>query len=168
MTNSILIAYATKYDATAEIAGMIGEVLRQAGLTADVLPADQVGDVTPYQAVVLGSAVYAGQWRGEAVKLLEASEPKLADRVVWFFSSGPTGAGDPSALMKGFRFPEAQQPIADRLKPRDIAFFHGDIDMKKLNLAEKLIVKGIKAPTGDFRDWDAITTWATGIAEALK
>lgn len=168
MANSILIAYATKYGATAEIAEKIGQVLRQAGLKADVQPADRVTDVTSYSAVVLGSAVYAGQWRGEAAKLLEANEQQLADRVVWFFSSGPTGAGDPSALMKGFRFPEAQQPIADRIKPRDIAFFHGNIDMKKLNFAEKVLVKGIKAPTGDFRDWAAITVWATGIAEALK
>ncbi len=70
--------------------------------------------------------------------------------------------------MKGWRFPEAQQPIADRIKPRDIAFFHGFINLKKLNLAEKVIVKGIKAPTGDFpQGWDAIAAWATGIAEAL-
>ena len=71
-------------------------------------------------------------------------------------------------LMKGFRFPEALQPIADRVRPRDIAFFHGVLDMKKLNLAEKLIVKGIKAPVGDSRDWDAITSWAVVIADALK
>jgi menaquinone-dependent protoporphyrinogen oxidase len=168
VTNSVLIAYATKYGATAEIAEKIGEVLRQAGLTADVLPADQVGEVNSYTAVVLGSAVYAGQWRGEAVKLLEANEQQLTNRAVWFFSSGPTGEGDPVQIMKGFRFPAAQQPIADRIKPRDIAFFHGSIDMKKLNLAEKVLVKGIKAPTGDFRDWNAITAWANSIATVLK
>jgi menaquinone-dependent protoporphyrinogen oxidase len=168
VTNSVLIAYATKYGATAEIAEKIGEVLRQAGLTADVLPADQVGEVNSYTAVVLGSAVYAGQWRSEAVKLLEANEQQLTNRAVWFFSSGPTGEGDPVQIMKGFRFPAAQQPIADRIKPRDIAFFHGSIDMKKLNLAEKVLVKGIKAPTGDFRDWNAITAWANSIATVLK
>jgi len=70
--------------------------------------------------------------------------------------------------MKGFRFPEAQQPIADRIRPRDIAFFHGVLDMQKLNLGEKVIIKGIKAPVGDFRDWNAITAWARGIAEALN
>jgi len=168
MTHSVLIAYATKYGATAEIAGKIGEVLQQAGLNVEVLSADKVTDVTSYQAVVLGSAVYAGQWRGDAVKLLETHEPQLTARAVWFFSSGPTGQGDPAELMKGFRFPAAQQPIADRIQPRDIAFFHGAIDMKKLNLAEKLLVKGIKAPTGDYRDWNAITAWAAGIADALK
>jgi menaquinone-dependent protoporphyrinogen oxidase len=87
---------------------------------------------------------------------------------VWLFSSGPTGEGDPVQLMKGWRFPEAQQPIADRIRPRDIAFFHGVLDMKKLSLAEKLIVKGIKAPVGAFRDWDAITSWAAAMADALK
>jgi hypothetical protein len=44
----------------------------------------------------------------------------------------------------------------------------GEIDTKKLNLAEKLLVKGIKAPTGDFRDWETIEAWAAGIAEALR
>jgi menaquinone-dependent protoporphyrinogen oxidase len=87
---------------------------------------------------------------------------------VWFFSSGPTGEGEASALMNGWMFPESQQANADRIKPRDIAFFHGAIDMKKLGFAERLIVKGIKAPVGDFRDWDAITAWAAEIAKKLK
>ncbi len=167
MTNSILVAYATKYGATAEIAAKIGDTLKQAGLSVEVLPADQVKDVAAYSAIVLGSAVYAGMWRKEAIDFLEANEAQLTDRAVWLFSGGPTGEGDASQIMKGWRFPEAQQPIADRIKPRDIAFFHGFINLKKLNMAEKLIVKGIKAPTGDFRNWDAIQAWATGIAQAL-
>jgi menaquinone-dependent protoporphyrinogen oxidase len=168
MDVQVLVAYATKYGATAEIAEKIGQVLRQAGLRTHVLPTDRVSDLTPYQAVVLGSAVYMGQWRKEAAKFLEANEGKLAERPVWLFSTGPLGEGDPVQLMKGWRFPEAQQPIADRIQPRDITLFHGVLDMKKLGLAEKLIVKGIKAPIGDFRDWDAITSWATAIADELK
>ncbi|HVO72318.1 MAG TPA: flavodoxin domain-containing protein [Aggregatilineaceae bacterium] len=168
MTPSILITYATKYGATAGIAEKIAEIVRGAGLEADVLPVEKVADLTLYDAVVLGSAVYMGQWRKEAADFLQANEALLAKRPVWLFSSGPTGEGDPSALMKGFRFPEAQQPIADRIRPRDIAFFHGVLDMQKLNLGEKVIIKGIKAPVGDFRDWNAITAWARGIAEALN
>ncbi|MFN8595085.1 MAG: flavodoxin domain-containing protein [Anaerolineae bacterium] len=168
MSDKILVAYASKYGATAEIAEKIGATLKQTGLNVELRPAEQVTDVTSYAAVVLGSAVYAGMWRKEAVEFLETLEPQLADRVVWFFSSGPTGEGDPIETMKGWRFPEAQQSIASRLRPRDIAFFHGYINLKKLNLAEKMIVKGIKAPTGDYRDWSAITAWATHIAEALR
>ena len=168
MDMQVLVAYATKYGATAEIAEKIGQVLRQAGLRTDVLPTDRVSDLTPYKAVVLGSAVYMGQWRKEAARFLEANEKSLAERQVWLFSSGPTGEGETVQLMKGWRFPEAQQPIADRIRPRDIALFHGVLDTKKLGFAEKLIVKGIKAPVGDFRDWDAITSWAAAIADALK
>jgi menaquinone-dependent protoporphyrinogen oxidase len=168
MDTQVLVAYASKYDATAEIAEKIGDVLRQAGLHADVLLVEHVRDLTPYRAAVLGSAVYAGQWCKEAATFLEAHEQELAGRPVWLFSSGPTGEGDPVQLLKGWRFPEALRPIADRIKPRDIALFHGNLDMKKLNLAEKLIIKAVKAPTGDFRDWGAITAWATAIAAALK
>lgn len=168
MSAQVLVAYASKHDATAEIAEKIGEVLRQAGVRADVLQVEHVRDLAPYQAVVLGSAVYVGQWRKEAVTFLEAHEKELAGRPVWLFSSGPTGEGDPVQLLKGWRFPDALKPIADRIKPRDIAVFHGNLDTKKLNLAEKLIVKGVKAPLGDFRDREAITAWAAAIAATLK
>ncbi len=168
MDAQILVAYGTKYGATAEIADKIGEVLREAGLPDDVLPADKVGDLTPYQAVVLGSAVYMGKWCDEAASFLEDNEKALAERPVWLFSSGALGEGDPVELMQGWRFPEAQQEVADRIQPRDIAFFHGALDTNKLSLPEKLILKGVKAPVGDFRDWETITTWATAIAEQLK
>lgn len=164
----VLVTYATKYGATAEIAEKIGEVLRQEGLPVDVLPVNQVGDLTSYTAVILGSAVYIGRWRKEAIKFLEANEEILAERPVWLFSSGPPGEGDLVELLKGWRFPEAQQPIADRIQPRDIAVFHGALNRDKLNFIEKWVIKNVKAPVGDFRDWQAITAWATAVADALR
>jgi menaquinone-dependent protoporphyrinogen oxidase len=168
MDKQVLVAYATKYGATAEIAEKIGQVLRQAGLSADVLPADRVSDLGRYQAVILGSAVYIGQWRKEAAKFFQANEAALAQRPVWLFSSGPTGKGDPVELTQGWKFPAKLQPIADRIQPRDIALFHGAIDVNKLNFLQKWMLKNVKAPSGDFRDWEAITAWASGIATALK
>ena len=164
----VLVTYATKYGGTAEIAEKIGQVLREAGLQADVLPADRVSDLTPYKAVVLGSGVYIGQWRKEAATFLKANEKALAERPVWLFSSGPTGEGDPVELTDGWRFPRPLQPIADRIRPRDVAVFHGVVDREKLNLIERWVIKNVNAPLGDFRDWDAITSWATAIADALK
>jgi menaquinone-dependent protoporphyrinogen oxidase len=166
--DKVLVAYASKRGATAEIAEKIGRVLEQAGLTTDVQPADRVSDLTPYRAVVLGSAVYIGRWRKEAVRFLETNEAALAERAVWLFSSGPTGEGDPVELTQGWRFPKGQQPIADRIQPRDVVVFHGAIDKGDLNFIERFMIKNVKAPIGDFRDWDAITAWATSIADALK
>lgn len=168
MDDRVLVAYASKHGSTAEIAEKIGQVLREKGHQADVMPAERVADLGSYEAVVLGSAVYAGQWRKEAAEFLESREEALAGRPVWLFSSGPTGEEDPVEAMDGWRFPEGLQPVADRIDPADIAFFHGVLDMKKLNLAEKLVVKALKAPTGDFRNWDVITAWAEDIAAALE
>jgi menaquinone-dependent protoporphyrinogen oxidase len=164
----ILVTYATKYGATKEIAEKIGEVLRQAELPTDVVLVDRVGDLTPYKAIILGSAVYIGKWRKEAVEFLKKNAQALAERPVWLFSSGPTGEGDPVELLKGWRIPGEMQPLVDQIKLRDIAVFHGSLDNEKMNMVEKWMIKNVKAPVGDFRDWDAITAWATSIVEALK
>ena len=169
MDKNILVAYASIYGATKEIAEKIGEVLRQADLQADVLPVDGIHDISPYQAVILGSAVYVGKWQKEAVEFLQTYENILADRPVWLFSSGPTGEGDAVELVEGLRLPPGLQPVADRIHPRDIAVFHGYINPYKINFIEKWAIKRlVKKPFGDFRDWDSIVTWATTIANALR
>jgi menaquinone-dependent protoporphyrinogen oxidase len=128
----------------------------------------KVGDLSLYRAVVLGSAVYIGRWRKGAVRFLTANEPALAEKPVWLFSCGPTGKGDPVALTQGWRFPTKLQPIADRIAPHDVAVFHGALDVGKLNFLERWAIKNVKAPVGDFRDWEAITSWATAIAAVLQ
>ena len=168
MDSLVLVAYATKYGATAEIAEKIGEVLGQAGLPTDVLPVDRAGDLSGYRAIVLGSAVYIGRWRRDAVRFLKTNEKVLAERPVWLFSSGPTGKGDPVALTNGWRFPKTLQPIADRIRPREIVLFNGAVDIKKLKPLDKWMLEKVDAPFGDSRDWDVVASWATSVAFELK
>jgi menaquinone-dependent protoporphyrinogen oxidase len=167
METRVLVAYATKYGATAGIAEKIGQVLRESGLTVDVKPADQAGDPAAYQAVVLGSAVYIGKWRKEAVQYLKNHEKALAQRPVWIFNSGPLGEGNAAEQAGDLGFPKGLRPIADRINVRDVAVFFGAVDMDKLNPLEGWMFKNVKSPIGDFRDWDAIAAWVAGIAAAL-
>lgn len=169
MKKHILVTYASKYGATKEIANKIGEDLRQAGLEVDVLPVDGIRDLNSYEAIILGSAVYIGKWQKEAVAFLRTNEKSLADRPVWLYSSGPTGKGDPVELVDGQRLPASLQPIVDRIQPRDITVFHGDINLDKINPLEKWAIKSIvKKPFGDYRDWDSINRWARNIASSLN
>jgi menaquinone-dependent protoporphyrinogen oxidase len=168
MENKVLVAYASKYGATKEIAEKIGEVLKQEGLLADVLPVKSVKNLAAYKAVVIGSGVYIAKWRKEAANLLKANEKLLAERPVWLFSSGPASKGDPVQLLKGWRLPKELQPTADSIKPRDIAVFHGNINVGKMNPIEKWMMKQVKTEYGDFRDWNAINKWAKDIADAVK
>jgi menaquinone-dependent protoporphyrinogen oxidase len=168
METRVLVAYATKYGATAGIAEKIGQVLREAGFAVDVKAAGQAGDPAAYQAVVLGSAVYIGKWRKEAAQYLRDNEQALAQRPVWLFNSGPLGQGNAAEQAGDLGFPKGLRPIADRINVRDVAVFFGAVDLEKLNSLERWMFKNVKSPIGDFRDWDAITAWAAGIAAALK
>jgi menaquinone-dependent protoporphyrinogen oxidase len=168
MDKRVLVTYASKHGGTAGIAKKIGQVLEGAGLKVDVVAAKQVKDLAPYGAVVLGSGVYIGRWVKDAIKFVEANEASLAALPVWFFSSGPTGEGDPVELLDGWRIPTALQPAADRIQPKDMAVFHGIVDVKTLNFIEKFMIKQVNSPVGDFRDWDAIVAWAATIAGALN
>ncbi len=168
MDVQVLVAYGSKYGATAEIAERIGQVLRAAGVQADVRPASEVKDLAPYGAFVVGSGIYAGQWVKGAASFLKRNAEALRGRPLWLFSSGPTGPGDPAELLQGWRLPEGLKPLAEGLQPRDIALFGGAMDAEKLSFIERLMIRMLKAPVGDFRDWDAIASWASSIAATLQ
>jgi len=158
----ILVTAASKHGSTAEIAELIGAVLVEEGLEAAVLAPDEVGDLHGYDAVVLGSAVYAGHWLDPALRLAERNAAGLAGRPVWLFSSGPIG--DPP-------LPAEHEVDAGRVeavtRPVEHKVFAGALLRTRLGFAERALVTALRAPYGDFRDWGAIRHWARGIAAAL-
>ena len=87
----VLVCAASKYGATGEIANAVADVLAERGLEVTVIPPEQVGAIEQFDAVVLGSAVYMGQWMKPARELVDRSAAALAARPVWLFSSGPVG-----------------------------------------------------------------------------
>jgi menaquinone-dependent protoporphyrinogen oxidase len=58
---TVLVAAASKYGATAEIAEAIGRALQESGACADVRPVEETGDLSGYTAVVLGSVGHVGR-----------------------------------------------------------------------------------------------------------
>ncbi len=83
---------------------------------------------------------------------------------VWLFTSGPLGDQtiDPEKAVR--QLPELREAV----HPRDHRVFFGALDKDELALGERIIMKAVKAPEGDFRDWDAIAAWADEIADALS
>ena len=168
MDKQVLVAYGTKYGGTAEIAEGIGQVLRDAGLVVDVMPADRAGDPSRYDGVIVGSGVYIGQWRKEAATFVKDHAAALAGRKVWLFSSGPTDEGDPVELLNGWRLPGKLQETVDDISPQEVAVFHGVLNPDKLNFIERWMIKRVGSSMGDFRDWEAISAWARSIADELQ
>ncbi|HXV92928.1 MAG TPA: flavodoxin domain-containing protein [Pseudonocardia sp.] len=157
----VLVAYASKFGSTAEIADAIADEIRGCGLDVDVVEAGRVRDVTPYGAVVLGSALYAGRWRRPAVGMLRRHRRELAGRPLRLFHSGPLDAeGErqppPKAVARMLPALGADEPVT----------FGGRLekDTARGFIARKMVDNG---HGGDFRDWDAIRAWARDTAGSL-
>jgi menaquinone-dependent protoporphyrinogen oxidase len=159
----ILVAVASKHGSTREIAETIAQELQSQGLSVDLLSAETVVQVSNYDAVVFGSAIYAGNWLPEAKRFAEAFRTQLSKVPFWLFSSGPIGAEDP----KPHDDPNLLAAPLGGVKPREHHVFVGKLDPGTLGLGERLIVKAFKSPTGDFRNWEEIREWGRSIAVTL-
>lgn len=127
-----------------------------------ILVSAEVADATPYDALVLGSAVYLGRWMEDARRLAElvATSPP---RPVWLFSSGPVG--DP---LKPQDEPVEVGDLVTATHAREHQVFAGRLDRHRLGLGEKAVVLALRVPDGDFRDWDAIDLWGSRIVAELS
>jgi menaquinone-dependent protoporphyrinogen oxidase len=158
----VLVTAATKYGATVEIATAIAEVLGEHGLDPAVVPPEQVQKADGYDAVVVGSAVYAGHWLKPARELVDRLGDALVERPVWLFSSGPVG--DPP---KPEEDPVDVADLVALTKAREHRVFAGKLARKQLSFPDRAIASALRVPEGDFRDWTEIRQWAAAIATAL-
>lgn len=160
MTSRVLITAASKYGATKEMAGTIGEVMRGRGLEVDVLTMDEVDSVRHYDAVIVGSAVYLGRWMTMGREFLEAHERGLLERPVWLFSSGPIAD-------HGEETQSDAQELLELVEANEHRVFRGSIARRNLSMAERLLIMSLGVNDGDYRDWAEIRAWADGIARDL-
>ena len=158
----VLVCAASKYGATSEIAQAVADVLAERGCEVTVLPPAEVGAVEEFDAVVLGSAVYMGQWMKPARELAERQAAALATRPVWLFSSGPVG--EPA---KPADNPVDVTKILQATHARDHQIFTGKLARKHLSFPDRAMASAIRAAEGDFRNWAQIKAWAAGVADTL-
>jgi menaquinone-dependent protoporphyrinogen oxidase len=124
------------------------------------LAVNTIADVGLYEAVVLGSAVYMGLWLKEATDFARRHREQLTARPLWLFSSGPLGTD----VVDDEEQPKELAELREMLEPRDHRLLYGALNRDALGFCERRVVKAVKAPEGDFRDWDEIRAWAAVIA----
>lgn len=161
---AILVAYASKHGATRGIAEHIAQIVRTLGCEADIASVDAVESLDDYDVVVLGSAVYYGSWMKDAVEFVRRNRAALAQRQVWLFSSGPLGVEVHDSEEQPKEIAEFQAAIG----VRGHRIFFGALDPHALSFPERMVIKAVRAPDGDFRDWEAVAAWAAEIAHAAN
>lgn len=159
----ILVATASKHGSTAEIGLAIAEVLTESGFDVSTKTPQEVGSVDAFDAVILGSAVYAGRWMRNARELVDRLAPHLVQRPVWLFSSGPLGQPPEPGWD-----PVDVAALMDTTAARSHRLFMGKLDWSSLDFAERAVASALQSPSGDFRDWASIRAWAKEIGEDLE
>ena len=129
---TVLVAYASKRGSTAEIAETIAATLRRSGLVVGLEPAEEVDSLEPYDAVVLGSAVYMKRWRGDARHFLRKHRKALRQLPFWVFSSGPVG--DPAKDDPTWMEPTKIVAKVEEMGARDHAVFGGRLPLEPQGL----------------------------------
>jgi menaquinone-dependent protoporphyrinogen oxidase len=159
----VLVAVASRHNATSEIAEVIAKELRSSGLEVDLRDAEAVRNVAGYEAVILGSAVYTGSWLAAARRLVDFQAPALRKVQVWLFSSGPIGSDEPKQLADVPEIPY----LMEATQAREHRTFPGKLDRHGLDIGARFASSVVEAPEGDYRDFAEIIKWADSIGSEL-
>jgi len=157
----ILVSTAGRHGATDTLGQEMARVFVHEGADVDVCSPDSVVDVSRYDALVIGSAVYSDRWVPAAKALVDRMS-RSEHPPVWLFSCGPLHSSDRpvNVISDAAHAVSALHAIAHRTFP-------GRLDPEKLSVGERQIFVDSGAVAGDFRDWVLVCNWAREILACL-
>ena len=169
MRGKVLVAYASLCGSTAEVAEEAAHVLETHGADVRVCDVDDVRSVQDYSAVVLGTAIRMGRPVKPMRAFIRRHGHEIAELPNAVFSVGATPKDhSPTAIAEAARF---VSPVVSAVAPVSVALFAGKLDPGTLALPWRALVEhaepGSRLAAGDWRDWDAIDSWADDIAPQL-
>ena len=171
MNDKILVTYASRTGATRGVAESIGKTLAEGGVQVEVLPMEAVKDLTPYTAVVAGSAIRDKKWLPEAMQFIQQHQAALRQKPFAAFLVCMT-----LAMKDGEKYrPHVAtwlDPASALVKPVSKGLFAGVLDIGKISsfsarLKFRLSVMMGVWKEGDHRDWNAIQQWASSLRPLL-
>lgn len=169
MPGNILVTYASRFGATQGVAEAIAKTLAERGAQVDVLPMQEVQDLTPYRAVVAGSAINAGAWLPEAIQFMKTNQAALRQKPFAAFLVCMT-----LTMRSDYRSHVATwlDPVRALVRPVSEGLFPGALDIRKIpsfsdRLKFRLSVLFGVWKEGDHRDWEAVRAWAENLVPLL-
>jgi menaquinone-dependent protoporphyrinogen oxidase len=180
MTVKVLVTYASNTGWTVGVAEAIGKALAENNAKVDVLPMQNVKDLSPYDAVVAGSAINGGAWLPEAMQFVRGYQAELKRKPFASFLVCMTlttlAPGASAGVKNGGQYRSHVSswldPVRTLVSPVSEGLFAGGLDIRKISsfsdrLKFRLSVLFGVWQEGDHRDWDAIRKWAVEIKPLL-
>jgi menaquinone-dependent protoporphyrinogen oxidase len=168
MKKRVLISYASRCGSTGGVAEAMGQVLCGMGASADIRLIGNVNDLSPYHAVIVGSAIRRGKWLPEAVSFVKDNRDILGRLPIAFFvvclTMKDNTAENRSTVMA---YLEPVRKEAPKIQPVAAGLFPGAVNFGKLSVVDKMMLKAKGASEGDYRDWSAVKAWASAVGPML-
>ena len=179
----ILIAYGTRYGATASTVDEIAKVLRDEGFEVKVvnLKKEKVQDITKFEVVIIGSGMKMEMWTSKAKAFLKKFSSALKKKkVAIFVSSGGRALmehkGEHDEIKRITKKYLEDKASKYGLNPISMTMFGGVWDYNQMSKIyrkfldaekENFVAAGIKETEPgvyDTRNWDEIRKWAKELA----
>src|SRR6266508_228423 len=168
MKEKVLVAYASVYGSTREVAEAVAMTLSETRLTVDLQPVQKVKSLGEYGAVVLGAPIYLGVMHKDMQEFLSQHQEELTERPPVIFALGPLSL-DEKEWQDARATLDKELAKLVWLTPLTVEMFGGKYNPAKLRFAHRLITSlpasplhGV--PAKDIRDWVAISAWANSLA----
>lgn len=171
MNKRILITYASRSGSTAEIAAAIANTLQQENIPVDILPMENVKEVSCYSAVIIGSSIRKSDWLPEARRFIQTHRAVLTQKRVATFTVCITLAmSNAEQYRRAVR--EWIAPVRAEITPVSEGLFAGKLDFSKLPWSWDALLLRITVALGIFpkedrRDWNAVHAWAASLPQLL-
>ena len=168
MKKRVLISYASRCGSTGGVAEAMGQVLCGMGASADIRLVANVNDLSPYHAVIVGSAIRRGKWLTEAVGFVKDNQDILGRLPIAYFvvclTMKDNTAENRSTVMA---YLDPVRKEAPKIQPIAVGLFPGALDFGKLSFVEKTVLKAKGASEGDYRDWPSVKAWVSTVGPML-
>ncbi|MEV5837627.1 flavodoxin domain-containing protein [Nocardia sp. NPDC052112] len=168
-TPRIAVIYATAEGSTRDIAEFIAADLRSRGADVELSDVEHAPDLTRFRAIVFGSAVHDMDFLPAAATFVHTHREALRNTDVWMFSVGlgPALRG-PIGRRVGSTVPKKIAALVASVAPWDYRAFAGHYERAGISRKARIMYRLLGGGRyGDLRDWGAIRTWSSMIAQAL-
>jgi menaquinone-dependent protoporphyrinogen oxidase len=157
----VLVVYGSKRGGTAGLAHMIGNAFANRDWSVEVRDAALDLPLDDPDVIIVGGALYANRWHGDARRFIHRHHQMLAQMPVWLFSSGPL---DGSARPGDIAAVAQVQSLAQQIEANGHMTFGGRLEAKPKGFIARAMAKKY---AGDWRDQGQVEEWVHQIAHTL-
>jgi menaquinone-dependent protoporphyrinogen oxidase len=167
MGMKILVAFATRYGSTQEVAEAIAARLAERGFEVDLKLLRDVKSLEAYRALVLGAPLFMFHWHKDAMGFLSRHREAILKQRVAVFVPGPVHDPHDEQEWTSSRA-QIEKELANFpwFKSDILELLGGKYDPATLGFPLKAFAG--KEPASDIRDWAHIRAWADALPDRLQ